>query len=125
QKVTEETGDAAMQPPQDAIRVKEQQQLEGEFQRLKQRLDYQYPHEKATKTTSYQSVSEIKRMFDDPDNSDEARIDWLSAEEQETNRRYRFTETELPKPAFLEETSVAGNQVGSVTHLFLQLWPLN
>lgn len=125
QKVTEETGDAAMQSPQDALRVKEQQQLEGEFQRLKQRLDYQYPHEKATKTTSYQSVSEIKRMFDDPDNSDEARIDWLSVEEQETNRRYRFTETELPKPAFLEETSVAGSQVGSATHLFLQLWPLD
>lgn len=106
------------------LRVEELQAKESHFEKLKQRLDYRYPHEKATMTTSYQSVSEIKRLFDDPDNADEARIDWQSTDQVESQRRFRFTGSELAKPAFLEETEIEGRQIGSATHEFLQLWPL-
>ena len=34
-------------------------------ERLLNRLDYQYPYSKATQTTSYQSVSELKRLYND------------------------------------------------------------
>lgn len=105
-------------------RVTDLQAKEAYYQQLKARLDYRYPHEKATMTTSYQSVSEIKRLFDDPDNAEDARIDWQSFDQQESQRRFRFTTDELAKPAFLEENGVGGRQIGSATHEFLQLWPL-
>lgn len=37
------------------------------IQSLKERLLFKYPYPEATKTTSYQSVSELKRLYDDPD----------------------------------------------------------
>src|SRR5699024_6410585 len=38
-------------------------------------MAYTYPHEAATQTTSYQSVSEIKRLFEDPDNAQLLQLD--------------------------------------------------
>lgn len=96
---------------------------EADFVQLKQRLDYVYPHPKATMTTGYQSVSEIKRLFDDPDNSEETQMEWHSAQEQAQNR-YRFTSNELAKPKFWEEATVSGREIGSATHQVLQLWPM-
>lgn len=86
-------------------------------------LAYEYLYEQATKTTSYQSVSEIKRVFEDPDNSQLLTLD-LTTEEAKTVGRY--VENELAKPAFLkEETKPSAAEVGTATHLVMQLIPLN
>ena len=96
---------------------------EAEFQEVKKQLDYVYPHPKATLTTGYQSVSEIKRLFDDPDNSEDNQLEWRSAQEQ-AQTRYRFTESELARPRFWEEAAISGREIGSATHQLLQLWPM-
>jgi hypothetical protein len=41
---------------------------------LKAIMDFQYPHQAATVTTAYQSVSEAKRLFEDPDNARLGRV---------------------------------------------------
>lgn len=42
--------------------------------RLRARLNYQYPNWPATQTAAYQSVSEIKSLFEDPDQSQLAKL---------------------------------------------------
>lgn len=91
------------------------------------RLDYQYAYELATKTTNYQSVSEIKRVFEDPDNKELGKI---QLDARNTLRPtpmivHRMTDGELGKPAFIErvhEPSAA--EVGTATHYILQLLDL-
>lgn len=112
--------------PQPAETVQQRQvvfEQEAEFQAVKKQLDYVYPHPKATLTTGYQSVSEIKRLFDDPDNSEDNQLEWQSAQEQ-AQTRYRFTESELARPKFWGEAIVSGREIGSATHQLLQLWPM-
>ena len=48
-----------VQPPTEAVVAPTPSTTAPE--RLLNRLDYQYPYSKATQTTSYQSVSELKR----------------------------------------------------------------
>ena len=110
-------------PKEEAVLRQALLEQEADFVQLKQRLDYVYPHPKATMTTGYQSVSEIKRLFDDPDNSEENQMEWHSAQEQAQNR-YRFTSNELAKPKFWEEATISGREIGSATHQVLQLWPM-
>lgn len=98
---------------------------EAEFSALHKRLDYRYPYEKAPKTTSYQSVSEIKRIFDDPDNLDDTRLAWQSSQEQATFRQYRYAEERLARPRFIEQTSSDAASVGTATHTVMQMLPLD
>ncbi|MGH2311365.1 hypothetical protein ACQ10P_16415, partial [Enterococcus faecalis] len=46
----------------------------AKMKRVFARLSFNYPFEVATRTTRYQSVSEIKRVFDDPDNEEIGKI---------------------------------------------------
>ncbi|MDR3241904.1 MAG: helicase-exonuclease AddAB subunit AddA [Lactobacillaceae bacterium] len=88
---------------------------------LKEVFEFEYPHETATHATAYQSVSEIKRLFEDPD---------LIAGQQVVDRRLksdvtaglRFTNDELREPAFLTEmaTRPSGAARGTATHLVMQ-----
>ncbi|MEG0373249.1 MAG: 3'-5' exonuclease, partial [Enterococcus sp.] len=85
---------------------------------LKKRLLFEYPYPEATKTTSYQSVSELKRLYDDPDNRQTMDI-------SDNAMTYRFTSDALNEPKFLgtlQEASPA--EVGTATHLVMQLLPL-
>lgn len=91
---------------------------------VKKRLDFIYPYEKATQTTSYQSVTEIKRVFEDPDNTQENRLDWQSSmEKQATGNRY--TAETLATPKFMAETKRDAASIGTATHTVLQLLDLN
>ena len=68
------------------------------------RLSFNYPFEVATRTTSYQSVSEIKRVFDDPDNKEIGKIEvrednTIQAQPLIVNR---MIEGDLSKPKFLD-----------------------
>ncbi|MGM0166582.1 helicase-exonuclease AddAB, AddA subunit [Enterococcus sp. AZ135] len=98
----------ALEIPQGAINI----------EALKKRLVYKYPYPEATKTTSYQSVSELKRLYDDPDNRE-------SLELTATQTPYRFTQSDLGEPRFLStKKELAASEIGTATHLVMQLLPL-
>lgn len=92
------------------------------------RLDFHYPYELATKTTNYQSVSEIKRVFEDPDNKELGKIqlDKINTVRPTAMIVHRMKEGELGKPTFIErvhEPSAA--EVGTATHYIFQLLDLH
>ncbi len=92
---------------------------------LKARLDYRYPFKESTQTTSYQSVSEIKRLFEDPDDTLDAKLVWESNETRGLNRQFRYTQDTLAEPRFLQKTQqVSAAAIGTATHYLLQLLPL-
>ncbi|AKP66589.1 helicase-exonuclease AddAB subunit AddA [Companilactobacillus ginsenosidimutans] len=77
-------------------------------------LDFKYGFEDLTKTTAYQSVSEIKGLFSDPDDNEMARADVL-------NPSGKYTAQTFGKPRFLAQNKkVNATDVGSATHLVLQ-----
>lgn len=82
-------------------------------------LDFNYAFEPATRTTSYQSVSELKRLYHDPANSDMAV--WLDGTIESAGAGNRFVEQEYPKPDFMvEQQAVTAAEIGSATHLLMQ-----
>lgn len=88
------------------------------IQSLKDQLLFKYPYPEATKTTSYQSVSELKRLYDDPDNRE-------TLELTSTQNQYRFTESDLGTPKFLTaKKELSAAEIGTATHLVMQLLPL-
>ncbi|MGM9903921.1 MAG: helicase-exonuclease AddAB subunit AddA [Enterococcus sp.] len=94
-------------------------------ERLKERLAYTYPYEASAQTTSYQSVSEIKRLFEDPDDSTDARLTWESSEKRAFAQPFRYTQQQLAEPRFLQkDRRVSSAAVGTATHFLLQLLPL-
>ncbi|BCA85868.1 ATP-dependent helicase/nuclease subunit A [Enterococcus saigonensis] len=97
--------------------------MEPDLTVVKERLDFIYPYEKATQTTSYQSVTEIKRVFEDPDNTQENRLDWQSNLEKQTTIN-RYTAENLTTPRFISETKTDAASVGTATHTVLQLLDL-
>ncbi|MGM0212682.1 helicase-exonuclease AddAB subunit AddA [Enterococcus sp. AZ109] len=91
---------------------------------VKRRLLYHYEFPEATKTTSYQSVSELKRMYDDPDNREAISLDFDEKGPQQAV--YRFTEDGLNQPKFLETKSqLSAAEIGTATHLIMQLISLD
>ncbi|SAM74223.1 ATP-dependent helicase/nuclease subunit A [Enterococcus faecium] len=91
------------------------------IQSLKERLLFKYPYPEATKTTSYQSVSELKRLYDDPDNRET-----LEQTPTPVGTHYRFTENELGEPKSLgTKKEVSATEIGTATHLIMQLLPLH
>ncbi|MGG5316376.1 helicase-exonuclease AddAB, AddA subunit [Enterococcus sp. AZ071] len=98
--------------------------IDVDISAVKKRLLYQYPYLEATKTTSYQSVSELKRMYDDPDNREAISLDF--GEKGSPEPIYRFTEEGLSKPKFLETKSqLSATEIGTATHLIMQLISLD
>jgi len=81
-------------------------------------LDFTYPDQVATATTAYQSVSEVKRLFDDPDNLSLGQLTFAAEEAQET---HRYVNDQLAKPQFLQTVvQPTATEIGTATHLVLQ-----
>ncbi|WP_119326277.1 helicase-exonuclease AddAB subunit AddA [Companilactobacillus musae] len=79
-------------------------------------LDLKYKYQDSVDTTAYQSVSEIKGLFADPD--DENMAEDLLIEE---NDKTRYNLGSFAKPQFLTKTKKVTNaEIGSATHLVLQ-----
>lgn len=84
-------------------------------------LQYDYPYEGATRATAYQSVSELKRLFEDPD---------LQAGRIQADRRLpsdqigglRYVDTELAQPKFMQngQARISSTAIGTATHLVMQ-----
>jgi len=76
-------------------------------------LDFKYQYQNSVDTTAYQSVSEIKGLFADPDDDTMA--------EDLFDDQARYNSGSFAKPKFLTKTKkVTGADVGSATHLVLQ-----
>lgn len=81
---------------------------------IDQVLNFQYPFDNLTKTTAYQAVSEVKRLFDDPANRE---MNQLSTDGQGN----RYVTSELAVPKFMQGVAApTGSDIGSATHLILQ-----
>lgn len=80
-------------------------------------IEATYDYEAATRTTSYQSVSEVKRLFEEPDDSGRmAKID-INAPRLSN----RYTQDRLERPAFMTQiTAPTSAEVGTATHLVMQ-----
>lgn len=93
---------------------------------VKQRLNWHYPHLHATMTTGYQSVSEIKSIFSDPNLYEMDYLTVSTKRQTVEQATHRYVQNELATPKFLnkaEQTSMA--DVGQATHLLLQSMPLD
>jgi ATP-dependent helicase/nuclease subunit A len=84
-------------------------------------LQMRYAHEAATRATNYQSVSEVKRLFEDPD-----LLEGRSNPERRLNgdalAGLRFTNDNLPDPDFMQQaaTRISSAAIGTATHLMMQ-----
>ncbi|MGB6179251.1 helicase-exonuclease AddAB subunit AddA [Carnobacterium sp.] len=79
-------------------------------------MDYSYRYEKSTHTTSYQSVSEIKRLFEEPEDELMVKIDVNQPRNQN-----RYVEDKLRRPRFMAEmTAPTSAEIGTATHLVMQ-----
>lgn len=87
-------------------------------------LDFNYPYQAATKTTAYQAVSEVKRLFDDPDNVELGSYQLLDVDQ--VGAKQNAFATPLNRPRFLQEQhQPRATEVGTATHLVLQQLPLH
>ncbi|KRL05676.1 helicase-exonuclease AddAB subunit AddA [Liquorilactobacillus oeni] len=95
-------------------------QTEQVFQKAAVILNYSYPNDELTKTTAYQSVSDIKRLFSDPDESELTHLDdWNRL--QTPTRGHRIVQSEFRLPQFMEQKEyVTSAQVGTATHELLR-----
>lgn len=99
----------------ETVKVKQLDQQSELEQTAQQLYDFQYPFADASSTTAYQSVSEIKKVFNDPLDSELENAHLLSS----TNRYLQPIET---KPNFLFETKYTGAEIGTAMHLLLQYY---
>ncbi|GEK29222.1 helicase-exonuclease AddAB subunit AddA [Furfurilactobacillus siliginis] len=84
---------------------------------LEQILSFSYANKAATQTTAYQSVSELKRMFEEPDQN---QLGTLSLDET-SKAQSRIGVTELRVPQFMQTVSApTAAEIGTATHLVLQ-----
>jgi len=82
-------------------------------------LNFSYPQQVATTTTAYQSVSEVKRVFEDPDTPLMNGNPTVS--DQQARVHNRFVTASLAGPQFLQTMQApTGAEVGSATHLVLE-----
>ena len=92
-------------------------------------LDFQYPHLELTRESAYQAVTDIKRLFDDPDNN---LMDQLQAENSDNSAQVELNVVdEAPmvttkvhafrQPNFMTTEVIASPaKIGTATHLIFQ-----
>lgn len=84
---------------------------------LEQVLAFTYANQAATQTTAYQSVSELKRLFEEPD---QAELGTLTLDETAKARSRVNTEI-LQTPKFMQTVMApSATEIGTATHLVLQ-----
>lgn len=122
----------------------------ADLRELQAKLSYRYPFEAATKTAAYQSVSEIKSLFEDPDrpfmadlyldedgqavdagrrdeekddHADAVLVEESRAEAANSSAARMLTQDELPLPDFMTDGKAkpSPTAVGTATHLMMQL----
>lgn len=102
-------------------------------ERMDRLMRTSYSHDLSTKTSSYQSVSELKRMYEEPrieklevfqdrrPTTQDRKLSDLNIEgEREAVQSIRYTQDTFEPPRFIEDKQMDYAQVGTITHFFLQ-----
>ncbi|WP_227807220.1 helicase-exonuclease AddAB subunit AddA [Jeotgalibaca dankookensis] len=88
----------------------------SDYQLAQALMEADYPHQTATRTTSYQSVSEIKRLFEDPDHAQLLQLNF-----EQLDQPGRYVEPSLPRPSFMQEQKTPNQaEVGTAVHYLMQ-----
>ena len=87
-------------------------------------LAYQYPHQTATQTTAYQSVTDVKRVFEDPDEQLIGKWDYDQQRKAKTQGIYLTKDFAIPKFIRQKDSQPTPTAVGTATHLVFQQLPL-
>ncbi|MCW8105627.1 PD-(D/E)XK nuclease family protein, partial [Lactobacillus mulieris] len=110
------TGDA------EAVELVEKQDVNEEgkvsefiVKNVKKLFEATYPFQDATTTTAYQSVSELKKAFNDPIDDELANSRFIKS----ANRYLQDIDT---RPGFLFEDGFTGAEIGTAMHLILQFF---
>ncbi len=111
----------AKQDDADMLLAKENDDSDNpEKEKIKKLLNFEYPDLDLTITTAYQAVSEAKRVFADPA---ETELPFLEKWGKNTFKKKanRIVNNEFKLPVFFNnENNVSAAQVGTATHLVLQ-----
>lgn len=133
-RVDELLASEPVEPLQDNAMDHPQAQEAG-AEKIVQQLKYQYPNTTATHTTAYQSVTDVKRIFED-DDSRMARTNYGEDADTAspnsvtggTEEPQIFIDPDFAVPDFIqqteEETQPRATQIGTATHLVFQKLPL-
>ncbi|MCO6184042.1 helicase-exonuclease AddAB subunit AddA [Leuconostoc fallax] len=92
-----------------------------DFQRAEALLDFSYANMNSSQTAAYQSVSEIKRLFEDPD---QGQLQSLNIDESgQVHAANVLLKESLDLPEFMVDGShkPSRSAVGTATHLVLQM----
>ncbi|NEW66464.1 helicase-exonuclease AddAB subunit AddA [Granulicatella sp. zg-84] len=81
-----------------------------DMQDIIQTIEHVYPYMAQVQTTTYQSVSELKRMAEDPD----------LLEMQPLGQGNRYVSDDLMVPMFMKEDMVTNTMIGTAVHLVMQ-----
>lgn len=106
---------------EDTVEIKQPEKAEDSVQSdlllntTKKLYNFNYSFKDASRTTAYQAVSEIKRAFNDPVETELENSRVLPS----TNRYLQPIDT---KPNFLFDTNFTGAEIGTATHLILQYY---
>lgn len=86
-----------------------------------------YDQEALTRTTAFQSVSDIKRLFEDPDTLQMGSLASLRRKQDpQAHKSQRYLRDEFTLPDFMtQETTVSPSEIGTATHLVFQKMPLD
>lgn len=118
-EVPSEKNTPLLTPPNDQTTATSAPEVDNLFMKTaRQILDFQYPQQIATTTTAYQSVSEIKHLFANPDDQTLPTLD-LQAKST-PGQRYVLNDFKRPKFLSQDKSQVTPADVGSATHLLLQ-----
>lgn len=96
-------------------------EMVADYRLAKKIMETPYPFIAATHTTSYQSVSEIKRLFEDPDINNLLQIDF-----EGQSKTGRYVEPDLPRPNFMQQIKKPTHaEIGTAVHYVMQHVPLD
>lgn len=119
--------DTTIEPILDDISIAETAQPENtaysvdDFTQAKKIINYEYSNQSASHTAAYQSVSEMKRLFEDPDRPELQTVDVL--ENGDFRPANVLVNQSLALPEFMTDGSKKPSSaaVGVATHLMLQM----
>ncbi|MDN6196354.1 MAG: helicase-exonuclease AddAB subunit AddA, partial [Atopostipes suicloacalis] len=98
------------------LKIMADQKTKEAVKKALETIQMDYPYELSTKTQNYQSVSEVKQLFEEPDDGQLVKIDWTENQESKLEHKKSFD-----RPKFLQEVSSAtASEIGQATHLVLQ-----
>lgn len=89
--------------------------------RLNQQLFYDYPYIHSSQTSSYQSVSELKRLFEEPDHPHISHFeDRRPGIVDQGVQSLPFMQDAFLAPEFMQEDRMTASRIGSLNHFFMQ-----